>query len=182
MAQYTKHNSNYIRTNTHQFLKGGSTIFERDWVTVGRQFNFGPGKIPYYRNGNFLFTTSQIPYYQKKYKNGITIATWTYEDVKDAKETVTHIQLDEYTEDIRSYVYYGSCTELVRTSIEKIIKTFPGNITVSDVQLDIIVNDEYITIDDYYVLNNPLLINTYIKDVILTKNDNILHYLTYSWN
>ena len=71
MAKYIKHNSNYIKTVRHQFLKDGSTIYERDWVTVGSQLNFGPGKIPYYNDGNFIFTTSPTPFYQKKYKNGV---------------------------------------------------------------------------------------------------------------
>ena len=60
MAQYTKHNSNYIKTVEHQHLKDGSTIFERDWVTIGSQLNFGPGKIPYYNNGNFISIASEI--------------------------------------------------------------------------------------------------------------------------
>ena len=68
MAQYTKHNSNYTKTNIHQKLKDGSTIFEQDWVTIGSQLHFGSGKIPYYTNGNFIFTTSPLPHYQKKYK------------------------------------------------------------------------------------------------------------------
>ena len=114
MAQYTKHNSNYIKTNIHQKLKDGSTIFEQDWVTIGSQLHFGPGKIPYYTNGNFIFTTSPIPYYQKKYKNGVAVGLWTYDDVKDATNTVNKINNDEYTEDIRTYAYYGSCVELVR--------------------------------------------------------------------
>ena len=109
MAQYVKHKSNYIRTNIHQHLKGGSTIFERDWVTVGSQLNFGPGKIPYYNNGNFIFTTSPIPYYQKRYKNGTSSVTWTYENVKDAQPTVNQIQFDEYTELCLLWVMCRTC-------------------------------------------------------------------------
>ena len=182
MAKYIKHNSNYIKTVRHQFLKDDSTIFERDWVTVGSQLNFGPGKIPYYNDGNFIFTTSIIPQYQKKHKNGVTVATWTYEDVKNALSTVNQINLDEHTDDIRSYVYYGSCVELVRVSIENIINTFPGNITVSDIKLDYIENGSYVQVNNYYVLNNPFDINTFLKDIQLTQYDNILHYLTYSWD
>ena len=88
MAQYTKHNSNYIKTNIHQKLKDGSTIFEHDWTTIGSQLHFGSGKIPYYTNGNFIFTTSPLPHYQKKYKNGVAVGLWTYDDVKDATNVV----------------------------------------------------------------------------------------------
>ena len=193
MAQYTKHNSNYIKTNIHQKLKDGSTIFEQDWVTIGSQLHFGPGKIPYYTNGNFIFTTSPIPYYQKKYKNGVAVGLWTYDDVKDATNVVNKINNDEYTEDIRTYVYYGSCVELVRSSIEHIINNFPGNITVSNNQIEVLkdveefsfgeetTDKEYVVLDGYYVLNNPFDINLSQKDVRITQYDNDLHYLSYSW-
>ncbi len=175
MAQYTKHNSNYIKTNLHQKLKDGSTIFEQDWVTIGSQLHFGSGKIPYYTNGNFIFTTSPLPHYQKKYKNGVAVGLWTYDDVKDATNVVNQINNDEYTEDIRTYVYYGSCVELVRSSIEHIISNFPGNITVSDTEINI--NNE-----KYYVLNNPFGIILNEKQAQLTQYDNELHYLSYSWD
>lgn len=199
MAKYTKHNSNYIKTEKHQSLKDGSNIFERDWVTIGSQLNFGPGKIPYYNDGNFIFTTSPTPHYQKRYKNGVTVATWTYEDVKDASPIVNQIRLDEYSEDIRNYAYYGSCTELLRTTIENIINTFPGNITVSDEEIGFIKtittfnegNCESESTEHYvpvtgsstglYLLNNPFDINLHVKDVRPTRYDNPLHYLTYSF-
>lgn len=183
MAQYTKHNSNYIKTVEHQHLKDGSTIFERDWVTIGSQLNFGPGKIPYYNNGNFIFTTSPTPFFQKRYKNGVTVATWTYDDVKEASSTVNQIQFDEYTEDIRSFAYYGSCVELLRATIEKIIYEFPGNITLSEDKLEIpptTENGDYTYINGY-IVNNPFQIDLHTKDVHLQQYDNELRFLSYSW-
>ena len=202
MAQYTKHNSNYIKTVEHQHLKDGSTIFERDWVTIGSQLNFGPGKIPYYNDGNFIFTTSPTPFFQKRYKNGVTVATWTYDDVKEASSTVNQIQFDEYTEDIRSFAYYGSCVELLRATIEKIIYEFPGNIKVSDEELGVYKSveefecegenkeEKYVPLHDVgesdneqtlWTLKNPFDINIFLQNVQLTKYDNPLRYLTYSW-
>lgn len=183
MAQYTKHNSNYIKTVEHQHLKDGSTIFERDWVTIGSQLNFGPGKIPYYNNGNFIFTTSPTPFFQKRYKNGVTVATWTYDDVKEASSTVNQIQFDEYTEDIRSFAYYGSCVELLRATIEKIIYEFPGNITLSEDKLEIpptTENGDYTYIKGY-IVNNPFQIDLHTKDVHLQQYDNELRFLSHSW-
>lgn len=183
MAQYTKHNSNYIKTHRHQSLKDGSTIFERDWVTVGSQLHFGSGKRAYYNNGNFIFTTSTLPTYQKRHKNGVTVGTWTYDDVKDVSSVVNQINVDEYTEDIRSFVYYGSCVELVRASVENIINTFPGNMTSSGEELEI-KTDECNTnnvLEGYYVLKNPFQIDIKTKNVGLTKYDNELRYLTRSY-
>lgn len=183
MAQYTKHNSNYIKTTRHSFLKDGSTIFERDWVTIGSQLHFGADKIPYYNNGNFIFTTSPTPFYQKKHKNGVTVATWTYDDVSEATDTVNGINIDEYTEDIRSFVYYGSCVELVRTSIENIIKTFPANITLTKESLPIPPSEEEgsYTYLEGYVLNNPFQLDLYTTQVTPSKTENKLKYLSYSF-
>lgn len=183
MVQYTKHNSNYIKTVEHQHLKDGSTIFERDWVTIGSQLNFGPGKIPYYNNGNFIFTTSPTPFFQKRYKNGVTVATWTYDDVKEASSTVNQIQFDEYTEDIRSFAYYGSCVEFLRATIEKIIYEFPGNITLSEDKLEIpptTENGDYTYINGY-IVNNPFQIDLHTKDIHLQQYDNELRFLSSSW-
>ena len=183
MAQYTKHNSNYIKTVEHQHLKDGSTIFERDWVTIGSQLNFGPGKIPYYNNGNFIFTTSPTPFFKKRYKNGVTVATWTYDDVKEASSTVNQIQFDEYTEDIRSFAYYGSCVEFLRATIEKIIYEFPGNITLSEDKLEIpptTENGDYTYINGY-IVNNPFQIDLHTKDIHLQQYDNELRFLSSSW-
>ena len=183
MAKYTKHNSNYIKTTRHSFLKDGSTIFERDWVTIGSQLHFGADKIPYYNNGNFIFTTSPTPFYQKKHKNGVTVATWTYDDVSEATDTVNGINIDEYTEDIRSFVYYGSCVELVRTSIENIIKTFPANITLTKESLPIPPSEEEgsYTYLEGYVLNNPFQLDLYTTQVTPSKTENKLKYLSYSF-
>lgn len=176
MGRYTKHNSNYIKTNIHQKLKDGATIFERDWVTIGSQLHFGPGKIPYYTNGNFIFTTSPIPYYQKRYKNGVSVGLWDYDDVKDATNVVNKVNDDEYTEDIRTYAYYGSCVELVRSSIEHIIETFPGNITATSTTWNI--DGETQT---YYLVDNQFNIILNQKNLSLREEDNNLRYLSYSW-
>ena len=176
IGRYTKHNSNYIKANIHQKLKDGATIFERDWVTIGSQLHFGPGKIPYYTNGNFIFTTSPIPYYQKKYKNGVSVGLWDYDDVKDATNAVNKVNDDEYTEDIRTYAYYGSCVELVRSSIEHIIETFPGNITATSTTWDI--DGETQT---YYLVDNQFNIVLNQKNLSLREEDSNLRYLSYSW-
>jgi len=168
MGKYIKHNSNYIRTDRHQFLKGGSTIFERDWVTLGSQLHFGPGKTPYYYNGNFLFTTSPTPFYQKKYQNGVNVATWTYDDVENASTIVNNVSFDEYTEDIRSFAYYGSCVELVRSTVEKIIKEFPAMITKKPHTLQFYSeeDDGYVN-TNYFEIKNDFgidLINQVVND------------------
>lgn len=129
MQKYIKYNSNYIKSEKHQTLSDGTNIFERDWVTIGSQLHFGSDKVPYYNNGNFIFTTTTLPFYQKKYKNGTVVGEWDYTNVANSNGSVNNVDIDEHTEDIRTFAYYGSCFELVRSSIENIINNFPGRIT-----------------------------------------------------
>lgn len=152
--QYTKHSSNYIKTTPHQTLSDGSTIFERDWVTIGSQLSFGPNKTPYFNDGNFIFTTSILPTYQKKPKLGTKVGVYTYEDLTYDD---TYVGSDETLInccDMRTYAYYGSCVELLRTSIEHIIRTFPPSITTD--------NTTQIQIDGInlgFLVQNPFLVD-----------------------
>lgn len=127
MARYTKYTSNYIKRSKHQTLKGGSLVFERDWVTTGGKLRFGEGKVPFYGDGNFVFTTSYVPNFRKKHQLGVEVGEWNYDDVKNANNDINYVKVDEKSDDIRSFAYYGSAVELVRTSIENIIKFFPAN-------------------------------------------------------
>lgn len=184
MAKYTKHNSNYVRVGKHQTLKDGSTIFERDWVTLGGRWNFGRGKIPYYTNGNFIFTTSPTPNYQKKHKNGNLVGEWTYNDVKDATSVVNQINPDEKTEDIRSFVCYGSCLELVRSTIENIIKTFPGSITLTNEQLEVPTDNGFKPLNEKekeYIINNPFGIDLLSTEINLDEYENEMRYIGISY-
>ena len=152
--QYTKHSSNYIKTTPHQTLNDGSTIFERDWVTIGSQLSFGPNKTPYFNDGNFIFTTSILPTYQKKPKLGNEVGVYTYEDLTNDD---TYVETDEVVInccDMRSYAYYGSCVELLRTSVENIIQTFPPSISV-DTSTEVKIEGKTL---GYKVLN-PFLVD-----------------------
>lgn len=163
--QYTKHSSNYIKTTPHQTLNDGSTIFERDWVTIGSQLSFGPNKTPYFNDGNFIFTTSILPTYQKKPKLGNKVGVYTYKDLTNED---TYVETDEVVInccDMRSYAYYGSCVELLRTSIEHIIQTFPPSISTDNSTMVKIEGTEL----GYKVLN-PFLVDLI---GVYSNNDNV---------
>lgn len=163
--QYTKHSSNYIKTTPHQTLNDGSTIFERDWVTIGSQLSFGPNKTPYFNDGNFIFTTSILPTYQKKPKLGNKVGVYTYKDLTNED---TYVETDEVVInccDMRSYAYYGSCVELLRTSIEHIIQTFPPSISTDNSTMVKIEGNEL----GYKVLN-PFLVDLI---GVYSNNDNV---------
>lgn len=105
------------------------TIMERDWVTTNglNVLRFGPGRKIWYNSGNFVFTTANIPTYHKKHKLATEIKTWTWDDCKSADGTVNDVTPNFYTTDLRDYAYYGSCVEMIRSTVEDIISDFPGS-------------------------------------------------------
>lgn len=177
-GRYTKFTSNYIKKSKHQNINNGS-IFERNWVTTGSKLNFGKDKKPFYNEGGFIFTTSNVPTFQKKLKITGTTNVWKYDDVKDASDDANKIVIQENSNDLRNFAYYGSCVTLVQTAIENIIKEFPGSIFTTNIQLEIPSTDNTkgsIYLDEY-ILDNSFAIDLYHKDVALSDYDNSMRYM-----
>lgn len=171
MAKYSKYHSNYILSKKHQTTNKG-VIWERDWVTIGEINVFEKGKKPIYNDGNFLFTDNSVAPSSKRHNFGKWVAKgWTYDDVQNALPTTNRIELNIQSEDIRDFAYYGSATELIRSSIENIIKTFPAQITTS--------------VNQYkggYIISNPFAIDLYRQNIELDKYGNPMRYMSLSWD
>lgn len=131
MARYSKNNSNFIIRKKHQSIEGG-TILERDWSTLGERHVIESGKRKVYGDSGFLFTDSTRPGLKKRNRSGEWDSPLTLDDLTDTvNDSVNIIQLPK-SNDLRDYVYWGSAKELVRSSIENIIKWFPGRIWAED--------------------------------------------------
>ena len=134
---YTKSYSNYVLKTKHQNSNKG-TIYERDITTIGGRDQFAKGQIPIYKSGNFVITINNGREFYKKinpsewYRNRIG-DVWTTDELslytKDEKSSYDKkIEIKKDFYDIRDFAYYGSCAELVRGSINGIIRDFPGEL------------------------------------------------------
>lgn len=192
MSRYIKSHSNYTLRKQHQLVKNG-TIFERDWVTIGGTGRFTPGQTPIYSNGNFIFTINNSPSYQKKHKYGHWVTSpdgdivWTDDEVEDVNlpDTTSDVEVNEVSNDLRDFAYYGSCVELVRASIEDIIKYFPAELYFSGKVTQIVTGnteDEnpFQTVEGF-IVDNDFQINLINNNVILSEYENDLRYLSYSY-
>ena len=141
MAKYIKSHSNYVLSSRHQNINDG-TIWQRDITTIGALNQFAPGQTPIYRSGNFIITARDDRRVTKQY-NGSNWEknpngdVWTLETIKDMvsdykTESDTKIVLKKDYYDFRDFAYYGSLTELFRSSITDIINRFPGEMYFSD--------------------------------------------------
>lgn len=171
--KYTVTRSAFVKQKEHQKVSDGS-ILMRDWVTIGETHKLEKGKRPtIYGDGNFLFTTNVIQNGQRKQKLSEKGIEWTYDNVKDSKPDANIVRLNNSSDNLSDFAYYGSCVELVRGSVENIIRNFPANIRSTKYKID---NTEY------YIVSNPFLIDLHNDSVELRDTDNRLRYLAMSYN
>jgi hypothetical protein len=135
---YIKSHSNYALKKKHQIVDDG-TVFERDITTIGAVNQFAPGQTPIYRSGNFIITvradrggTNQYNT-QKWEQSNNSGETWTLSNIsgmtsKDENQDDTKIVLKNDYYDFRDFAYYGSLTELFRSSMNDILDRFPGEL------------------------------------------------------
>ena len=188
MGRYSKLHSNYILSKKHQVTHKG-TIFERDWVTIGSQHQIEKGKKPYYSDTNFLFTDNSYPSYKKKYNYGKWVASWDYDDVKDAKDEVNKVKVNKTSNDIRDFAYYGSAVELVKSSVTNIINWFPALIKGTTEKVYYLKkNDttgelEYAELSTYYKVSNPFLVDfTHTLSQKEKEENNVDRFLAEAYN
>ena len=139
MGRYVKSHSNYLLKAKHQEISDG-IIYERDITTIGGRDHFAKGQIPIYKSGNFVITVNNDNTAYKKIPSGEWKGNgegdvWTldilknYEkDEKSSYDKKIVIKKDYY--DLRDFAYFGSCSELIRTSVNNIIDKFHGELFV----------------------------------------------------
>lgn len=186
MQKYIKSYSNFILKSKHKSLDDG-TIFERDYTTIGGRDNMTSGQVPIFRDGNFLITVNNDivptkPYSVDKWLENQGGTSWTYGDVENVSENTEFkdnkivLKTDYYK--LSDFAYYGSCSELVRGSVNGILSRFPGELFISNnmvnslpltPQQSSVVKENYAKIQlngedkDVYEVDNPFNIDVWTK-------------------
>lgn len=191
MAKFIKSYSNFVKEVTHQYTKDG-TILEREWTTVGGKNDYTPTGPVLYQSANFIVEGND--YKIEKYdtlptswlKNVSGETEWTMEDVENCEDYYNDddykIKLNDNIYDLRDFAYYGSCTELIKGSINDILKRFPGELYVTHDTVTYFDQSlqEYVPIgknDNMTCLvSNPFKINIHDQYVNLSDVDNSLRY------
>lgn len=134
---YIKTHSNYVLQSRHQSVSDG-TIWERDITTIGGVNQFSPGQIPIYRSSNFIITVRNDGKVSNQYNKGKWVENesgdvWTLEtlsattsEFEDQNDVKIVLKKDYY--DFRDFAYYGSLSELFRSSINDVFNRFPGEL------------------------------------------------------
>ena len=137
---YIKTHSNYVLKKRHRHVSNDRTIFERDITTIGGLNQFAPGQIPIYKSGNFIITVNnennasrhikRLPWVENRegdvWDAGNVLEY--YDELAGTSNTNNRLEFRKDFYKLNEFAYYGSLSELVRTSLEEIIKTFPGEL------------------------------------------------------
>jgi hypothetical protein len=152
--RYIVTHSNYTIKRKHKLLSG-HTIYERDYMTTTNLGGFDSGSIPY-GEGNFKIVTNEGKNLKRKHKygdwlknencepdSGNTCEVFSLSNMPEISTEITSetkIEIKPNKNNFLDFVYYGSCEEMVKSSIDEIIIKFPAEL--------------YITGDNYEYLDN----------------------------
>ena len=130
--------SNYTLKEKHKSLKNGNVIYERDYMTTTNLGGWDSGAIPY-GESNFKFVHNQKDNNKKSFNNGKWLTdkngdtVWTLSDVSNtSKKKESTINIKPNKNNLKDYAYYGSCVELIKASLENIIKYFPAELYITN--------------------------------------------------
>ena len=153
---YRINRSNYTLRKRHQNTSQG-IVYERDFMTTTNLGAWDSGVIHYGEN-NFRMMTHPYERARRINREGIWLLnedggyTWTLNDLKNAKTGYDHdVRLKPNYHSLLDFAYFGNCTELIKSTINKIIEEFPGSLyTVQG-------SDKFDLggIGKCYVVNNP---------------------------
>lgn len=201
--------SNYTIKKKHKALKDGSTIYERDFMTTTNLGAFDGGAFPLGEH-NFKMVTvdktnkSRVHKYGEWEKADDGEEYWTGENTHNGSDkpvtTENTISLKPNYNSLLDFAYYGSATELVKTTLKHIINTYPAEmyVTGEDVKYTVLVEKDgekkykYCTLGEGQEgLTEPVkLENPFNIDIVTTnltfdekqKIDNPLRYFDISSN
>ena len=190
---YIKTHSNFVLSRKHQDIKDG-IIYERDITTIGVG-NMPNGQTPIYRSNNFIISVrgderpSNEHNTSKWAENDVSGTVWTLDSISGLTSEViedndTKIVLKQDYYDLNDFAYYGSLTELFRTSVTDIVSRFPGELYVTEynayytsaitidgetIENRIILGDESL-----YYIDNPFSID--MHSLVKKEGTNELKY------
>ncbi len=177
---------NYVLQQKHKLINQG-TIFERDYSTIGgigEGFDSNPTT---YRQGTFVYEINDEIVTTKIYNNNEWVKNdkgefWNQENIANSTSSSNSLEivLKQDIHKLKDFAYYGSCVELVRSSIIDIVNKFPGELYVLQ---DTVLVDKYGEIiqkdrQELLIVDNPFNIDIHTPSSFLDIDEqNELKYI-----
>ena len=141
--KYIVSRSNYTIKTKHKTVTDG-TIYERDYMTTTQNGSFDGDVFPY-SEGNFKMVRRFTNNTMRKHKFGDWVKQdvctngnnngeyWTLNCVSNDKSATTRsIEIKPNFNSMLDFAYYGSCVELVKTSVNDIVTNYPAELYFTD--------------------------------------------------
>ena len=179
--KYIKTSSGFVRKSFHQLTSDG-VIYEHDFMTVSDLPTFAPGQIPIYEDSNFIFTVRKHTNGQYNVVNGSWVKSgedefWTSQNLGVVDDTTNNAgYIKPYFTSLTDFAYFGSAVELIRSTINSVIKKFPAGIYITNKKLDGLITGydnqgkPVYGLANYYLVKNPFNINISSKQVGSVEN------------
>ena len=186
MAELRKSHSNYILRKKRQLTTKGA-IYERDWMTVSEMDGFAPGTLPVYASGNFKMTINNERTGKKKYSfsnwvlNENGDENWTLSMIKNEDLRIRSELIKPNYSSILDFAYYGSCVELIKGSVNHILKWYPGEI-YAGTRTIAYYDDQGTRHAIENVVENPFNIDVVSAYIRRDKVENPYRYFALSWD
>lgn len=203
--KYIVTHSNYTVKKKHKTIGGDRTIYERDFAVTTNNGSWESNGIPYGTSTFKMVKHNRLEGTKKHNYGGWLTQTacpdennseiWSLKclgDTNISKEG--KISLNPNSSSLLDFAYYGSCTELIKSTINKIIENFPGELYVTDAPLSFVNenrkleeigaknNKKLVVIENPFEIN---LINSYDGkegNIIRFFSDSFLEYETLNEN
>ena len=180
-AGYKINRSNYTIRKKHQLTSQG-TVFERDFMTTTNLGPWDSGSIPY-GESNFKMRYRIPENARKKPKIGSWLKSKCskYPDFWNStcvdKTGVTEekqIKIKPNYNSLLDFAYFGSCQELVKSTIRRIVEEFPGEVNVDTIQ-PFEINGYA-----YWAVNNPFDVDLFDRGLRTGIKDFVNNYDKYN--
>lgn len=178
--------SNYTVKKKHKSLDSNRTIYERDFMVTSLNDNWGGNNSSYgvssfkmVRNtkssGHYRYNTGE---WLKQDNCSSSPEIWTSNCLSNTKKnSENHIEPIPNSNSLLDFAYYRSCKDLLETSVNDIIKKFPGELYFTSNIREIDDEGEI----RVYEIENPFLIDLYSR-ASNNLNENNLRIFSQSYN
>lgn len=183
--RYIKTHSNYVIKGLHQTTNIGN-IYERDFMTIADLNSYAPGSLPAYGLNGFKMAVNDGINLKKKHHYG----NWVKNEACDGKSMywsmncIEDTDVDENTNvampkpnlnSVLNFACYGSAYKMIESSVKNIISTFPGELYLTDVKINL-------NGISYYLVDNPFDIEMNTLNLNVTTDINKLKYFGLSYD
>lgn len=187
MPKLVKSYSNYTLRKKRQLTSKGS-LYERDWMTVSELDGFAPGTLPVYASGNFKMVVNGDRRGKKRYSfsnwvlNDKGSEEWTLGLINEQELKITSDLVKPNYSSILDFAYYGSAVELIRGTVNDIIKWYPGELYTTNRKLRYYDSQRGEFVEVSGVVENPFQIDVSSSYVNKDRVENPLRYMYLSWD